>query len=413
MTMGQRGGWGLKSVALLVASLLLVGCGAIVSHGAASASSSHRSARRRGPFGSPRILQAIQMATPQAGAAVSLSMLYQTHDGGQVWTPVQPINEDATLFTGPQQSLLLVSVRSGTGSRLQLTTGWWRVGHRWRFQTALLTLAIQTGGGIPGVPCSLRTPTAAWCLFTGGGGMQRDATQLWQTVNAGATWTPLGTTETPPGTAAYGMKGAPVWTTPEDGWMPSTVFVTRAGTPEGPVLYQTTDGGTVWTTVSVPPPSFSGPPGTFTVSSLSAVPGGPTWIALATAANADATATRVTVLRAQGPNAAWKPVGHALKVAGVVSVAHLFAVSSRVWWLWTGDGLYRTTDAAQSWVPEPLPARLRAALHSDHVGYSADFLGSSTGWILLQYPNPSNMLWHLDSRGWSALIPRVLSPQHG
>lgn len=404
-----RSGRAFRGLGLVLVAVLAVGCGAPggIRQTVSAPGAAHRSSVPSRVAAVPANLQGFRMVTPEAGAAVSLSMLYQTTDGGRTWTPVRPITNAASLFPGPQGSILLVTMRRVAGSRLQLTTGVGVPDRPWTFRTAVLTLAIQTSGGYPSLHCSLRTPAAAWCLFASGGGMQLDASQLWQTVNAGANWTALGTAKTPPGTVESGLKGRPVWTTPEDGWLTASTLVTVSGALVTPVLYQTVDGGARWAPDEIPAPSFSGTPGTLGLSSLTPVPGGSAWAMVATTANAAGTVTRLTVLRSTGPNASWIPVGRSLRLVGLVPDAHLFVTGPRVWWLWTGQSLYRTVDAAQTWESVSLPSRLRAKLHDGAVGYMADFLNASTAWILLQNPNGSNVLWHLTRQTWQAWVPQV------
>ena len=396
---------------LLAAASLMAGCGVQGSRAPSSRPPGRRaSSTSRAPGATASAgLQAIAMTTPRAGAAISLSMLYQTDNAGHTWVPVHPVGSHSRLSAGPDGRLLLVSLTMSSDSRLQITTGVLAPGESWRFESAPLPRSTRAGEGYPELRCSIRTDKTLWCLDTLAGGTGLDATQLWETVNGGASWTALGEGDTPAGTTTLGIKGTAVATTSIDGWLPASTLVTVSGAPESPVLYQTADGGATWTPASVPAPRFSGTPGTWQLNAPIPVPNSAAWVTVASAENAAATVTRLSVLSAPTANGQWARTGQPILMRGVPPVVRLFAAGSRVWWLWTGQRLYRTVNAARTWAAMPLPPRLAASILSGRVSSCADFVGPRTGFVLLQSPSGPGVLWEFARGGWSAFSPRLLA----
>jgi hypothetical protein len=383
---------------------MMASCGTAAPHASSPPPAVHAAV----PTGPVLSLQAFTMATPSDGAAVTVTTLYQTVDGGRRWVPVRRVSPHTVLFSGPGGRLLLVSLSQLRPSGVAILTGLWQPGTPWMFHAATVPLSFQTDGGYPTVACSLRAPAAAWCLFSDGGGMGLDATQLWQTVNGGVTWTAQSGGNTPAGTEEAGLKGVPVWTTAADGWLPASVLVTTSGVVEAPVLYETADGGRNWRPVPVPVPTFSGTPGLLTMAAPAPVPGRSAWVSLLSASNASGTASRLQLVMAPDPDGAWTLAGRSVTVEGPTGTAEVFLTSPATWWVWTGQALYRTNDEGRAWQPVVLPTPVRTALARGAATALVSVVGPRAGWLWLQDANGTATLWQMTGAGWHAVGVRVL-----
>ena len=212
--------------------------------------------------------EATPVVAPQAEAQIVVPMgvgrgvvenykgLYETVDEGAHWVTITPpefrtnpilLNHVIGISSfGMDRIWLYVSANAGYGNRLVYS---WDAGKSWRSapivseQTGSHPSSFLPGGAGPSVP-EFSTAENGWILASSGTARSRGS--LFRTRDGGVHWSFV---------AATPFQGSVVFTNNGDGWGISAPTVTNLGTVKMPggVLYRSTDGGTSWHAVQLPP----------------------------------------------------------------------------------------------------------------------------------------------------------------
>lgn len=303
-------------------------------------------------------------------------LLLHTVNGGETWHDVTPTNllskhgvttiGNSLLSTGvvtaypdASRALFAIAIKRGTSVRdseshdvLVLTTS--DAGQTWRSSLISENLPSDQFGQNP-VSFDFVSGTNGWLVTSvqdpGGETLKRGA--LYKTTNGGQTWTRV--------SVAFDPTGHPTMPNtvenPNIGWVsfvdPTTGFtlgspLTFSDMPDltKPMLYQTTDGGTTWTEVSVP--SVPHPNGLTEVRVLPPQLGGSLVIlpVVTETTHSNSNTLFVYVSRNKGLSFTRMP-GHVSFGSNNLAMQYGFR-DARHGWFWIGGMLFRTDDDART-----------------------------------------------------------------
>jgi photosystem II stability/assembly factor-like uncharacterized protein len=306
-----------------------------------------------------RTYLAVTGSTQESAAAVNLTVVFTTNNGGRTWTESAPLRTAATI--------------------------------------SLLSFADAEHG---------------WLLMSAGAAAGHNAVRVYRTADGGRHWSltaasppltaatpPLGSSSTGTGIPLGCDKAGLAFASATTGWLSSTCAVGLQGE-----LLVSRDGGTTWATQSLPLPAstcdsnqcfvigpqFTGGTGFLTVAPEAGTPSlltsrdlGQTWTPLSLPAGAG----RYPQIKFFSPS-----------LGLLVSAGAQEAL---------GDVFYTTSDGGQTWSP------VTQGVHFTQLGASVDFVSPRAGfaWILgsdQQGAPPPLMYQTADSgRTWESFTPRL------
>ncbi|MBX5466010.1 MAG: hypothetical protein K6U14_00755 [Firmicutes bacterium] len=321
------------------------------------------------PPQAPLALVSLTMVTPQLGWALTQGGVYRTQDGGRRWDNVTPKGYPGLPGAGPLDARgaypgaqfpssqeAVVAVPQTQGSSTVVVWATQNGGSSW-FRVNL------PHAGTPVLALSMPDPRHGWLETLLGGAAGSEAVRIYQTQDAGKTWTLVGgagLNRAGPGTLPFGGdKIGLAFGSPAHG-----VAVGEQAAP-GAWVYDTQDGGRTWQPAVVPPasgapslvtcaiPQFFGPAQAVMAAYLTPVSGG---------------TPHTVVYRTTDGGAHWMP-GAALP--GRATAVDF--ISPTVGWALDGQ-LYHTVNGGVTWTAVPTNVQ---------PGGSLDFVSATMGW---RYP---------------------------
>jgi len=353
----------------------------------------------------------MDMTSLRHGWAWTTTGFYRTVTGGRQWSfvsvPAPPLRSRwqwAAFIPVTTGGLVTVAVAHPPAGNVWVVTGILRPGAAtWQWRRAI----IPGSSGFPPVPVfvTFRTTSLGALLWNIAPGMTQDVAQMVLTENGGASWT-----ATPPVTLRGNVTGVSLLSG-ASGWLTATVpVVANLSAIDQPasVVYRATaaDGWRLHPISVMIPPSLWNP----SVEQWAAYP--PIWWnaqeGLFVLQTLSATSTRIALEVTHDGGTVWASprIQHVSSV--VTPVLRLSSPTVAVYTV--GSHVAVTTPGSQAWRPVRLPAPLADEVTSQTVSIAADFISTSTGWIVVQ-SDTGRLRVYLTSTGgtqWTSFQPTLI-----
>lgn len=299
------------------------------------------------------------MITPQVGWGSGPSGYWRTTNGGYSWTALSQPPGRVYDFVSANEAV------TATGEPGAVSFEWTADGgQHWISRT--LNIPAANGNFVLPEALSFSTPTTGWLLVEPEQGMNSDSGWLYQTTNAGASWTLVasasigGTLPSALGTLSFSATG--------QGWLLASSSSTTT-----PRLYQSSDGGVHWVMSAIASPqgyyadplalpTVEGSRGTM-VAGLANPPGVITHAAAA-------------VFQTVDGGRSWKEVGQSLTLDNAIA-APMFA-TPEVGFAPVQGALLATSNGGISWTRLGLPT-----FPAGSTVQQIDLLGTQDVWLVL------------------------------
>jgi photosystem II stability/assembly factor-like uncharacterized protein len=333
---------------------------------APAASSDSRVPSGSSPRTDPLAPTSLTMVTSRTGWALTRSGVYRTQDGGHQWWNVTPKGYQGLPGAGPLDARgaypgaqfpsaheAVIAVPAAPGSSTVVVWATHNGGASW----SRVTLSDS---GAPVLALTMPDPRHGWLETLVGGAAGSEAVNIYQTQDAGQTWSlagGAGLNRTGPGTLPFGGDKIGL----AFGSLTHGVAVGEQAAP-GAWVYDTQNGGQTWLPAHVPPPG--GAP-SLIVSAIPQFFGADHGVMAAYLTPETGGTPSTVVYRSTDGGAHWIP-GEALP--GRATAVDF--ISPTVGWALDGK-LYQTRNGGATWT---------AIMANVQPGGSLDFVNATLGW---------------------------------